>query len=112
MNKSGALFDMVKLQSVNNNYLSKISTQDLYDQSLARANKYKPDLAKLMESDPSYTLSALNIERFTAKDPKRFTTFLDVENQLRFFYDDQREKLISNISILQFPNSSIPKFIN
>jgi len=97
MNKSGALFDMIKLQSVNNNYLSKISTQDLYDQSLFRANKYKPDLAKLMESDPEYTQAALNIERHTAKDPKRFTTFLDVENQLRFFYDSERIKLISNV---------------
>jgi hypothetical protein len=35
----------------------------------------------------------MNIERHTAKDPKRFTTYVDVETQLRFFFDSEREKL-------------------
>lgn len=93
MGKSGALFDLVKLQSVNNNYLSRISTDELYEQSLARALKYRPELAKLMQSDIDYTKAAMNIERHTAKDPKRFTTYADVEIQLRFFFDDERTKL-------------------
>jgi len=93
MGKSGALFDLVKLQSVNNNYLSRISTDELYDQSLARALKYRPELATLMQSDVPYVKAAMNIERHTAKDPKRFTTYADVETQLRFFFDTEREKL-------------------
>ncbi len=93
MPKSGALFDLVKLQSVNNNYLSRISTDELYEQSLARAQKYKPELAQLMESDIVYTKAAMNIERHTEKDPKRFTTYADVETQLRFFFDSERTKL-------------------
>jgi glutamyl-tRNA synthetase len=93
MGKSWALFDLVKLQSVNNNYLSRISTDQLYDQSLARAVKYRPELAKLMQSDIDYTKAAMNIERHSEKDPKRFTTYTDVETQLRFFFDDERTKL-------------------
>ncbi len=93
MGKSGALFDLVKLNSVNNKYLSKISTDELYEQSLARASKYKPELAKLMQSDVSYVKAAMNIERHTEKDPKRFTTYADVEQQLLFFFDDERKKL-------------------
>ncbi|MEI8091721.1 MAG: hypothetical protein WCG98_05910 [bacterium] len=93
MNKAGALFDLVKLQSVNNGYLSRISTEQLYEESLTRAKKYKPDLATLMVSDPAYTQSALNIERHTPKDPKRFSTYADIENQLRFFYDAEWEKM-------------------
>lgn len=96
MNKSWALFDLVKLQSMNNAYLSKISTEELYIQSLARAEKYKPHLAGLMKSNIEYTKAALNIERHTEKDPKRFTTFQDVESQILFFYDDERHKLLSN----------------
>jgi hypothetical protein len=84
---------LVKLQSVNNNYLSRISTDELYEQSLARAQKYKPELAQLMESDIVYTKAAMNIERHTEKDPKRFTTYADVETQLRFFFDSERTKL-------------------
>ena len=104
MGKSGALFDLVKLQSVNNNYLSRISTDQLYDQSLTRALKYRPELAKLMQSDIDYTKAAMNIERHTAKDPKRFTTYADVETQLRFFFDDERTKLQGNIETLKEGN--------
>jgi len=93
MGKSGALFDFVKLQSVNNNYLSRISTDQLYDQSLTRALKYNPELAKNMQTDVAYVKAAMNIERHTVKDPKRFTTYVDVETQLKFFFDDERTKL-------------------
>jgi len=96
MGKSGALFDFVKLQSVNNNYLSRISTDQLYDQSLARALKYRPELAKSMQTDVMYVKAAMNIERHTAKDPKRFTTYVDVETQLNFFFDSEREKLMQS----------------
>lgn len=101
MPKSGALFDLVKLQSVNNNYLSRISTDELYIQSLARAEIYKPALAQLMKSDVSYTKAALNIERHTAKDPKRFTTYADIETQLKFFFDSERTHLNWNIEGLK-----------
>lgn len=104
MPKSWALFDLVKLQSVNNNYLSRISTDELYDQSLARALKYRPELAKLMQSDVDYTKAAMNIERHSEKDPKRFTTYADVETQLKFFFDDERTKLNGNIETLKEGN--------
>ena len=96
MNTSGALFDLVKLQSINNAYLSKISTEELYKQSLIWAKKYRPNLADLMQENADYTKAALNIERHTEKDPKRFTTFQDVESQILFFYDKEREKLLSS----------------
>lgn len=104
MPKSGALFDLVKLQSVNNNYLSRISTDELYDQMVVRAEKYRPELAKLMQTDVSYVKAALNIERHTAKDPKRFVTYMDGETQLRFFFDDERTKLSGNIPTLKDGN--------
>ncbi len=94
MGKSWALFDLVKLQSVNNNYLSRISTDELYDQSLTRAEKYLPEFADLMKSDPSYMKAALNIERHTTKDPKRFITYIDTTNSI-FFFDSGREHLQS-----------------
>ncbi len=96
MNTSWALFDLVKLQSMNNAYLSKISTEELYNQSLVWAKKYRPYLADLMQENTDYTKAALNIERHTEKDPKRFTTFQDIEDQILFFYDKEREKLFSN----------------
>lgn len=107
MSKSGALFDLVKLQSVNNGYLSRISTQQLYEESLTWAKKYKPDLSGLMLANPVYTQSALNIERHTPKDPKRFSTYADIENQLRFFYDSEWGNLKNGNSELYTIHSTL-----
>ena len=109
MNKSGALFDEVKLQSVNNNYLSRISTEELYNQALNWAEEYRPHLAEVMKRDPEYTKAALGIERHTEKDPKRFTTFQDIETQLLFFYDDEWEKLNETKPVL--PDIFTPELI-
>ncbi len=93
MNVSGPLFDFVKLQSINNNYLSALSTQELYTQGLNWAQHYNPTLAQLMSEDEEYTLAALDIERHTEKDPKRFTLYSDIEKNIRFFYDSEWEVL-------------------
>jgi hypothetical protein len=53
-------------------------------------------LADLIKSDMDYARNALNIERHTEKDPKRFYTFKDIDTQLRFFFDSEREKLVKN----------------
>lgn len=96
MSKSGALFDMTKMESVSNAYLSRISTATLYDETLAWAKKYTPEFATLLESDIEYVKSAMDIERHTQKDPKRFTTFLDVDSQIRFFFDEEWEKMLAS----------------
>lgn len=93
MNKSGALFDETKMKSVNNEYLSRISTEELYNISLHWAKSYHQKLQKLLEINPDYAKSALNIERHTEKDPKRFYSFFDVYHQLVFFFDEEWEKL-------------------
>lgn len=96
MNKSWALIDLVKMEQINNLYLSRISTDQLLKEWLTRAEKYDTDLADLIKSDVDYAKSALNIERHTEKDPKRFYTFKDIDTQLRFSFDSEREKLVKN----------------
>ena len=93
MNVSGALFDFVKLQNINNGYLSKLNTAELYEQGLAWAKDYHKELAELMEKHAEYTKAALNIERHTEKDPKRFTLYSDIEKNILFFYDEKRAEI-------------------
>lgn len=96
MNVAGPLFDFVKLQSINNTYLSQLSTEELYTQGLNWAKNHNPELAKLMETHTDYTLAALNIERHTEKDPKRFTLYTDIEKNILFFYDEERAEIKKN----------------
>lgn len=93
MNNSGALMDNMKLNHICNLYMSSLSNEHLYAETLERADKYKPYLAKLMVEHKDYSITAIGIERLTDKDPKRFTRFDDIESQLLFFYDSEFEKL-------------------
>lgn len=114
MNTAWALFDIVKLNSICNNYLSRITTDKLYDETLNWAKQYNPHFAELMQSDVGYTKAAINIERHTPKDPKRFSSFKDVENQVLFFYDSEWEKLFVNKPALAeiFNKDIIDNFVN
>ena len=93
--------------------MSRISTDELYEKTLEWAKQYNPQFADLMLSDVEYTKAAINIERQTPKDPKRFTIFKDVEKQILFFYDSEREKLFSNKPLLPeiFNQDLINKFV-
>lgn len=104
MNSSGALRDTDKLNFINNIYLSKISNQQLFDETLSRAKQYRPEFAALIEAQPDYAFSAMSIERHTDLDPKRFNTYADVESQLLFFFDSEYKKLLSDLS----PDSARP----
>ncbi|NCP76549.1 glutamate--tRNA ligase [Candidatus Gracilibacteria bacterium] len=90
---SGALFDIVKLDSIANTVLTRLSTEELQSQGLEWAQKYDKELARLMEQYPEMTYKALDIERHTEKDPRRFTKFSDLRGQLQFFYEETFESL-------------------
>lgn len=93
---SGALLDLTKLDSISNQYLSRITTQELYDAWLHWAESYDIELAWYMKKYPDLTYSALNIERHTDQDPKRFTKLSDIRSQLLPFYDETYNELINN----------------
>ena len=96
MNSSGSLWDTDKLNHINNIYLSRISHEQLFTEVLDWAKKYNPDYALLLESNPDYATAALSIERHTPLDPKRFNTYADTESQVRFFFDEEYKKLLSD----------------
>ncbi len=38
----------------------------------------------------------MSIERHTDLDPKRFNTYADIESQVRFFFDEEYKKILSD----------------
>lgn len=44
-----------------------------------------------MKKDTLYTFAALNIERMTPADPKRYRMYSDIKDQLPAFFDDAWE---------------------
>lgn len=92
MTVAAPLFDEIKLQWINNQYLSAISTEQLFKETLEWAEDYDLEFASLLKSEPEYYQAAMNIERHTEKDPKRFTVYSDVRNQILFFSDEEWKK--------------------
>jgi glutamyl-tRNA synthetase len=88
LNQSGALFDWDKLNHISNTTLSALSHQEFYQQASARAQTFDPALYEQFVKNPALAYAALNIERLSDKDPKRYTTFADVRTNVAFFFDE------------------------
>ncbi|USN57030.1 MAG: hypothetical protein H6766_00740 [Candidatus Peribacteria bacterium] len=87
LNNSGALVDEEKMRQVNREYLARLSRDELYDEAFAWASNHDADLFTLLEKGGDYIRDALNIERHTEKDPKRYVLYTDIYDQIAFFDD-------------------------
>ncbi len=88
MSKSGAIFDLEKLNNISKEVISKMSKEELFNLSYAWAKEYDTNLASLIEKNPEYYTKIINIERESVKPRKDFTTFRDIYNQIEYMYDD------------------------
>jgi len=93
MNKAGALFDIDKLRFMNNIYLSRLSNDALFAQGKDWAEKYHPTLYRHIHAQPEYALAALSIERLTEKDPKRYSSYKDIAENILFFFDEEWDEM-------------------
>jgi glutamyl-tRNA synthetase len=95
MSTSGALYDLMKLDDISKNIISKMTKDELYEESLKWANKYSKSLKELIAKNIEYYKSILNIEREQEKPRKDIAKYSDIENLIWYMYDDiyeSREK--------------------
>lgn len=88
MSASGCLFDFQKLNDVSKNVLSRMSADEIYAGALTWAERYDPDWAAHLSSDPAYAKAIFAIGRGGKKPRKDFTVWTDVRPYMDFFYDD------------------------
>lgn len=91
-NKSGALFDIVKLEDICKDFVATLSAEEVYSRSLDWAKKYDGDTAKILDENREYCINIFNIERSGKKIRKDIVKFEDSKEQLRVFFDDLFEK--------------------
>ena len=92
MSVSGALFDMVKLLDVSKIVISKMSAEDVYNNSLEWAKKQDKELAKLLENEKDYSLKVFGIERGNKKARKDISKWSDVKENISYMYNELFEK--------------------
>ena len=89
MGSSGALFDIVKLDSVARDTIGRMTAEQVYDNALAWSEKYDPEFASRMKENADYMKQILDIERAGAKKVRKdITLWKDVKKETSFFFDD------------------------
>jgi len=89
MSVSGALFDMVKLLDIGKTVISKMSAEEVYNNSLNWAKRYDEELAKLLEENKEYSLQVLRIERGNQKPRKDISKWSEIKNSIIYMYDKE-----------------------
>jgi len=88
MSTSGALYDLMKLDDISKNIISKMTKDEVYEESLKWAITHSESLKELIEKDVEYYKNILNIEREQEKPRKDIAKYSDIENLIWYMYDD------------------------
>ena len=94
MSESGTLFDVEKLFNITKNYISRMTSEELYDEALPWMEEYDSELYHLMKNYPEYTKQIFSIERYQEKPRKDYSSFSDIRNGIWYMYDELFYNLI------------------
>ncbi|HHT67364.1 MAG TPA: glutamate--tRNA ligase [Erysipelotrichaceae bacterium] len=95
MSLDGALFDMGKVNFFARELLAKLNKDEITALAKKYADKYNPDLAKVINDNPSYFTNIMNIDREKANPRKDFERFGNMLDIIGFFYQDLYEKEVA-----------------
>ena len=92
MSASGGLYDMDKLLNISKTIISKMTKEQLYEDSYKWAIDYSKELKDLIELDKDYYMNILNIERCQKKPRKDIGKYEDIISNIWYMYDDLFDK--------------------
>nr|WP_315382836.1 glutamate--tRNA ligase [uncultured Sphingomonas sp.] len=88
LNRSGALFDLVKLSSISREVIGAMTAAQVYDAALAWAQVHDQPFAERLAAHADYVRAILNIERGAARARKDIVKWSDVPSDTGYFFDD------------------------
>ena len=93
LSPSGALFDLMKLEDVSKNVISRMTAEEVCAQAVAWAEVYDPALAALLNVDRAYATRIFAIDRGGKKPRKDIGRWNQVRGLFAYFYDELYEPL-------------------
>lgn len=88
MSKSGALFDLPKLNDVSKNVISKFDAQKVYNLCLEWAKQYDANFASILQNNKDYALKVFSIERGTNKPRKDIAKWNETKTAFGYFFKE------------------------
>ncbi|MCT4574843.1 MAG: glutamate--tRNA ligase [Alphaproteobacteria bacterium] len=90
LNKSGALFDFDKLNHVSQNYISRLTKDEVYNELEKWAINRDTHLHKKMVQNKDYIKEIINIERENTNKPRKdITMWSQAWDTMSYFFDDE-----------------------
>ena len=87
MSKAGALFDLMKLTDISKTYISKLTTDEVFDAILLWAEEYNKDFYDKLVKDKDYSKSIFAIERGNEKPRKDIAKWEDIPYYSEYFFE-------------------------
>ena len=100
MSKSGALFDMKKLEFVAKEVLARYDTDKFFELFITWAEKYNKEVADIFNKDIGYSKKIFGIERGGEKSRKDFASFDEVFHLTKYFFPDLFDQEIESLDNL------------
>lgn len=88
MSASGALFDMNKMIDVSKNVVSVMTAEQVYEKSVAWAEKYDKELYDLLSRDREYSIGIFSIDRGNKNPRKDISKWSDIRDYVEYFFDE------------------------
>lgn len=88
MSKSGALFDLVKLNDVSKDVISKMPAEEVYNLYTEWAKEYDHTMYELATQHQAMTKEIFNIDKEGPKPRKDYGRWSEVKEKICYFYDE------------------------
>ena len=88
MSKSGALFDIVKLNDVSKEVICKMKLEVVYNYYTTWAKEFDKEMFELVTANETMTKEIFNIDKEGPKPRKDFAKWEDVKEKIFYFYDE------------------------
>ena len=88
LSPSGALFDLNKLNDISKNYISQLTTDEIYDAVVKWADMYDKEFGGILTKSPQYAKDILSIGRGGEKPRKDIAFLSEIKNYVSYFYDE------------------------
>ena len=87
MSSSGCLFDIVKLNDVSKNVISRMTADDVYAGLCVWAEEFAPDFAEELKNAPDFAKKIISIGRGGKKPRKDYGTWVELKSYMELFYE-------------------------
>lgn len=88
MSKSGALFDIIKINNVSKNVISRFTGEQLFNRTIEWAEKYNKEDYNILNKNQNYSIKVLSMDRNPDRPRKDITTFAEVVGFYSFMFDE------------------------